>query len=57
MEEHAVSSQARDLALDGGVGDAELVGDLAESAAGAGAEEERAEEIRAAEPVGGREGL
>jgi hypothetical protein len=57
VEEEAVASEPLDLALDGGVRDAELLGDLAQAAAAADAEEELAVEIRALEPVVGGEGL
>jgi hypothetical protein len=57
VEQETVSSQTFDEALDGGVDDAELSGDLAVSGAGDFGAEDGFEEVGAAEPVGGGEGL
>ncbi len=57
VEQQAVAPEALDLALDGGVGEAELAGDLAVGGAGEGAEEQGPEQLRALEPVAGGEGL
>jgi hypothetical protein len=57
MEQEAVSSEAIGEALDGGVDDAELTGDLAVSGAGDFGAEDGFEEVGTAEPVGGGEGL
>ncbi|MCP3986428.1 MAG: hypothetical protein GY723_18765 [bacterium] len=57
MKQQAVTTQSLDLALHGGVGDPELLGDLAESTAGASSKEEGPKQIAAPEPVGQREGL
>jgi hypothetical protein len=57
LEEQAVTAEPLDLAGDGGGGDAELPGDLAIGGAGKSALEEGLEEVRAAQPVGGMEGL
>jgi hypothetical protein len=57
VEQEAVSTEAFDEALDGGVDDAELTGDLAVSGPGDFGAEDGFEEVGAAEPVGGGEGL
>ena len=57
VEEQAVASESLDLTLDGGVGDAELLGDLAQAAAAADAEEELAVQVGPFEPVVGGEAL
>jgi hypothetical protein len=56
-EEQAVPSQAFGLALDAAVGEAELAGELAQGRAADEAMEERRQQARALEPVGGGEGL
>ncbi len=57
VKQQAVSAQALDLALHGGVGDTELLGDLAKTTAGAHPEEEGSKQVAASQPVGRREGL
>jgi hypothetical protein len=57
VEQEAVTAQTIDEALDGGVDDAELAGDLAVAGAGDFGAEDGLEEVGAAEPVGGGEGL
>jgi hypothetical protein len=57
VEQEAVAAEAVGKALDGGVGDAELAGDLAVAGAGDFGAEDGIEEVGAAEPVGGGEGL
>jgi hypothetical protein len=57
LEEEAVTAEPLDLAGDGGGGDPELPGDLAVGGAGESALKEGFQEVRAAEPVGGMEGL
>jgi len=56
-KEQAVAPQALDLVLDRGVGHPELLGDLAQSAAAPDPEEEGAQQVGTAQPVGGGEGL
>jgi hypothetical protein len=57
VEEKAVAAEAFGEALDGGVDDAELAGDLAVASAGDFGAEDGLEEVGASEPVGGGEGL
>ena len=57
VEEEAVAAEALGEALEGAVGDAHLAGDLAQAGAGDQTQEEGAEEVAAAQPVGGGEGL
>ncbi len=57
MKQQAVATQPLDLALHGGVGDTELLRDLAKATAGASPEEEGPKQVAVPEPVGQREGL
>ncbi len=57
VQQQAVAPEALRLALEGGVRDAELPRDLAQPRAAEQAGEERAQQLRALEPVGGGEGL
>ena len=57
VEEQAVTSQAFNMALNGGVGGLELKGDLSKGGAGEDAVEEGLEDLGAFEPVGEGEGL
>jgi hypothetical protein len=57
MEEDAMTCDALDEALHGGVGDAVLAGDLAVSGAGDLGVEDGGEQLGAAQAVGGGEGL
>ncbi|MEZ4279673.1 MAG: hypothetical protein R3F21_08700 [Myxococcota bacterium] len=52
-----MAAEAVDEALDGGVDDAELAGDLAVAGAGHLGAEDGLEQVGSAEPVGGGEGL
>ena len=51
------AAEPLDLVLDRGVGDAELLGNLAVAGAGEDAPEERGQQPGASEPVAGRERL
>jgi hypothetical protein len=57
VEQETVSTQTIGEALDGGVDDAELAGDLTVAGAGDLGAEDGLEQVGAAEPVGGGEGL
>jgi hypothetical protein len=57
MQQQAVAPEPLDLVLDGGVGDAEFLRDLAVGGAGEDPKEERAQESGLLEPVAGGEGL
>ncbi|MEZ4280918.1 MAG: hypothetical protein R3F21_15060 [Myxococcota bacterium] len=52
-----MAAEAVDEALDGGMDDTELAGDLAVSGAGDFGAEDGLEQVGATEPVGGGEGL
>ena len=57
MKQDAVATQPLDLALHGGVGDTDLLRDLAKATAGASPEEEGPKQLATSQPVGHREGL
>ena len=57
LEEQTVAAETLAVAHDGGGGDGQLAGDLAEGGAGQRAVEDGGEEIGSPEPVGGLEGL